>query len=46
MISPDLLRAFAEDRERLVAAELRRRLLPERRAIRWVRRAVRPGPRR
>jgi hypothetical protein len=45
MISPDLLRTFADDRERLVAAELRRRLLPGRR-LRWVRRAVRPVPRR
>ncbi|MDQ4035177.1 MAG: hypothetical protein M3153_04530 [Chloroflexota bacterium] len=45
MISPDLIRAFADDRERLVAAELRRRLLPGRR-VRWVRRAARPLPRR
>jgi len=37
MISQDLIRALADDRERFVAEHLRRRLVKRDRSIRWVR---------
>ena len=38
MISQDLIRALADDRERLVVEQLRQRLVKQERSIRWVRR--------
>ena len=40
MISQDLMRALAEDRERLVAEQLRQRLVKQDRSIRWVHRLM------
>jgi hypothetical protein len=46
VFNPDLIRALVDDRERAVAAELRRRLLTEERPARWVRRPARRPERR
>ena len=41
MISQDLIRALADDRERLVSEQLRQRLVKQERSGRWVRRLKR-----
>lgn len=46
MLSQDLMRAFADDRERAVAEHLRRRLVKRERFIRWVRRPAKAVDRR
>ena len=42
MLSQDLIRALVDDRERIVADHLRRRLVKQERFIRWVRRPAKP----
>ena len=44
MFSPELIRTIAEDRERSIAEELRRRAVTRGRPARWVRPPRRSGP--
>jgi hypothetical protein len=44
MFSQDLIRAIVEERERSIAAELRRRAFGRERPVRWVRPPRRPRP--
>jgi len=47
MLNPALIRALIDDRERSIAAELRRRRMLDGRPIRWVHRSpARPAERR
>lgn len=46
MLSQDLIRALADDRERAVADHLRQRLVKREPSIRWVLRAMKPIDRR
>ena len=46
MLSLDLIRALADDRERAVADHMRRRLVQHERSIRWVRRPAKAVDRR
>ena len=46
MLSQDLIRALADDRERAVADHLRQRLVKREPSIRWVRRPTKPTDRR
>jgi hypothetical protein len=46
MFSPELIQAIAEDRERSIADELRRRAVTRTRPVRWVRPPRLIGPRR
>jgi hypothetical protein len=46
MLSQDLIRALADDRERAVADHLRQRLAKREPSIRWVRRPMKPIDRR
>jgi hypothetical protein len=43
MISQELIKAIADDREQEIADELRRRLVRPRRSLRWIRHRRRPG---
>ena len=46
MLSQDLIRVLADDRERAVANHLRQRLVKREPSIRWVRRPAKPADRR